>query len=292
MNKTFVAAALALITNQAVAGDKCYALALSSAGETGSFQAGVLKGLLNAGVDIQYDAISGVSGGAVNASILASFAKGQESAAVARLYKFWQDAGNAKLSQDWWGGVVTGLLSEPGLYDETPMKAFLTTELADIGAMQRFINVCLTDVLKGVDHDLRQSDLSNKDNLIEALYASFAWAGYFPPVSAFGSDFFDGSSIMDLDAFSPIAECLKTHAPQDVIVDAILTSEKTLKQVDATNYGAFDIMWRYLSISRYYSNMDGLLRAQFAYPGVQWRYIVAPTESLPDNLFPLVSYAV
>jgi predicted acylesterase/phospholipase RssA len=45
--------------------------------------------------DVAYDTVSGVSGGALNAVLLSSFAKGDEKAAVDRMEKFWIDATNA-----------------------------------------------------------------------------------------------------------------------------------------------------------------------------------------------------
>jgi hypothetical protein len=57
----------------------------------------------------------------------------------------------------------------------------------------------------------------------------------------------------------------------------ILTSEKTLKVVDASSYKSIQMLWRYLEVSRFYSNMDGLLRAQFAYPNITFRNVVAPS---------------
>lgn len=75
--------------------------------------------------EIGYTAVSGISGGAVNAALLSSFAVGEEVEAAERMYTFWQNASNAKLQQDWFGGVLTGLTMEEGLYDESPMKSFL-----------------------------------------------------------------------------------------------------------------------------------------------------------------------
>jgi len=153
--------------------------------------------------------------------------------------------------------------------------------------MQRFVDIGLTDVLSGKYVDFLASDIATQANLVDALYSSFAFAGYFAPVDAFGSDYFDGSTIWDLDIFSAVNECLKTHDQKDIVVDVIMTSEKTLKQVDASKYSAIHILWRYLQISRYYGEMDGLLRAQFAYPDVDFRHIIAPSENLPDNFYPL-----
>lgn len=71
------------------------------------------------------------------------------------------------------------------------------------------------------------------------------------------------------------------------MVDVLLTSEKTLKVVDASQYNSLQMGIRYLEVSRYYGAMDGLLRAQFAYPNVQFRHIISPSSSLPDSTLPL-----
>jgi len=42
---------------------------------------------------------------------------------------------------------------------------------------------------------------------------------------------------------------------------------------------------RYLQISRYYGTFDGLLRAQFAYPEVNFRYVVGPSSKLPEGKY-------
>jgi len=44
---------------------------------------------------------------------------------------------------------------------------------------------------------------------------------------------------------------------------------------------------RYLKIAQYFGTMDGLMRAEFAYPEVNFRYVVGPTEALPKEHNPL-----
>jgi len=102
-----------------------------------------------------------------------------------------------------------------------------------------------------------------------------------------GSEFFDGSTIWDLDIFSAVNKCLETHKDEDIVVDVLMTSAKTLKVVDASDYKSIHMLWRYLEVSRYYSSMDGLLRAQFAYPKITFRNIVSPSADLPSSLYPL-----
>lgn len=75
MNKNLtITAVLALSATQAYA-DTCYALAFSSGEQSAAYTAGVLKGLTTAlGTDATaYSAVSGVSGGGVNAALLGNF---------------------------------------------------------------------------------------------------------------------------------------------------------------------------------------------------------------------------
>ena len=53
-----------------------------------------------------YTAVSGVSGGAVNAAILGSYSVGEEALAAQRMITFWQNSSNSKLYKDWLGGIA------------------------------------------------------------------------------------------------------------------------------------------------------------------------------------------
>lgn len=66
------------------------------------------------------------------------------------------------------------------------------------------------------------------------LFASFAFPGFFPPAEVFGSKYFDGSAVYDIDIFTAINKCLeKGFTEENIIVDVILTSSANLKTVDA-----------------------------------------------------------
>ena len=289
--KTFAVAALVSALAQQAAAAKCYALALSSGDQNSMYQAGVIKGLASTldASEMGYSAISGVSGGAVNSAILANYPVGQEAAAADRMKTFWENSTNTKLYKDWLGGLAEGLLLKGGLWNDAAVLDFLKTEMADISATNRWIDVGLTDVLKGTYVDVQESGLVG-DDLYNVMYAQFAQAGIFAPVEMNNTDYFDGSTIWDLDIFSVVNQCQSMgFADEDIVVDTILTSEKTLKTVDASDYKSIQMLWRYLEVSRYYSNMDGLLRAQFAYPNVVFRNVVAPSAEMPSSWYPLVS---
>ena len=253
------------------------------------YQAGVISGLAATlpAAEMAYQAISGVAGGAVNAAILANYAAGEEATAADRMKTFWDNSANTKLYHDWMGGLAEGLLIKGGLWNDKAVLEFLQGEMADITPNQRWIDVGLTDVLKGTYVDFNAETLTG-DELNNVMYAQFASAGVFPPVEFNNTDYFDGSTIWDLDIFSVVNKCQDMgFADEDIVVDVVLTSEKTLSIVDASGYHSIQMLWRYLEVSRYYSNMDGLLRAQFAYPEVNFRNVVAPSTDMPSSWFPL-----
>jgi len=200
---------------------------------------------------------------------------------------FWDNSANTKLYKDWLGGLAEGLLVKGGLWKDKGVLDFLQTEMADISATNRWIDVGLTDVLQGTYVDFLESGLSG-DNLYNVMYAQFAQAGVFPPTEFNNTDYFDGSTIWDLDIFSVVNQCQAMgFADTDIVVDVLLTSAKSLKVVDASDYHSIQMLWRYLEVSRFYSNMDGLLRAQFAYPDVDFRHVVAPSADMPSSFYPL-----
>lgn len=290
MNKKKVTTIAALLLNSAVAqSDKCYGLALSSGDESAAYQAGVLKGFVdNLPADqYAYQAVSGVSGGAINSVLFSSFAQADEKAATARMVQFWQDAGKSKLYQDWWGGILEGLFAEGGLYDDTPLKEFLQKQFEGI-EIKRPVNVGITNVLDGKFEMFTETNMTSSENLDLAMLASFTTPGFFPPVDAMGSSWFDGSAIWDIDVFSVVNKCKSLgFADKDIVVDVVMTSSASIKDVQAKDYSTISMLFRFLDISTFYGTMDGLLRSKFAWPDVDFRYAVAPSKTLPSSWYPM-----
>jgi len=290
LSKLTLLLASAALKASAQAPAKCYTLAFSSGQESAAYQAGVMKSLAQTlGAEAAYHAVSGISGGAVNAAVLGAFPKGQEAAAAAKMEQFWTAAGSTKLYQDWWGGVVAGLFDAGGIYDDSPLLSFLTQQFSDLPQVQREVTVGLTDVLSGEFKEFQEDVLSNNGDMLNVLYASFAFPGFFPPVEAFGTKWFDGSAVYDVDIFSSVNKCLDAgFKEEDVVVDVVFTSAANLNQVDAEQLKAVGMFFRYLEISSFYQTMDGLLRAKFSFPKANFRYAIAPSKPLPSSIYPLV----
>jgi len=168
------------------------------------------------------------------------------------------------------------------------MKDFFTTEFENL-FNKRDVFIGLTDVLSGNFEILNSKDLQEKEKLIGALQASFSFPGIFPPYEGLGSEYFDGTSIYNLDVFSAVNECLEKTGgkEEDVVVDVVMTTKDYIEKVDASEYTSLSVLYRFMEISEYYGSLDGLLRAKFAYKNVNFRSIVMPSKPLTWNFTPL-----
>merc|ERR1711924_62633 len=70
------------------------------------------------------------------------------------------------------------------------------------------------------------------------------------------------------------------------VVDEIMTSAPQLKDVDASDFKTLNMLARYLQISGYYSAMDGVLRAKFAYKDATFRHLVMPSDAIGSSRKP------
>lgn len=99
---------------------------------------------------------------------------------------FWNTASTTTLYDNWFGGIARGMFYEGGLYDSAPLKKFIKSQFAGT-TLSRAINVGIADILSGDFLSFTEANMTTGNNLVDVLYASFAFAGFFPPVEAFGS---------------------------------------------------------------------------------------------------------
>jgi len=234
-----------------------------------------------------YDAVSGVSGGSMNSVILSDYEKGQEKAAAQRMEKFWVDAANNKLYKNWILGKAQGLFNKGGIYNAQPLWSFLSKELGSVKP-KRQMDMGIVDIVSGKYKEFSSQNITYGASLNDALDASLSYPGFFPPANVFDSYYFDATTVWDIDIATPINRCKdKGFTNENIVVDVILTSSADLKEIDASNYKSVQMLFRYLEISSFYQSMDGLLRAKFAFPGVNFRYVVSPTVAIPSSNKPM-----
>jgi predicted acylesterase/phospholipase RssA len=279
---------LALVMPAQADGDKCYVLALEGGGDKGAYQAGALAQIIESSdpSEVQYDVVSGVSIGSINGAFLAGFAKGEEKAATENMLSHWRTLTQDKIYKDWpWGGPVRGLLQKTALYDSSPFREYIRTQLTP---PLRSLIITATDARTGAAKFWDET--TDWQTLLRAIDASSSYPGFFEPITDLDDTvYYDGGTSFSVNIFSPIAKCVDMgYDYSQIVVDVILCSGATFNDEDVSKYTSIPMLLRYLEIERYYDTMELLERATFDFKGVTWRHVVVPTEKLEPGLIPMV----
>lgn len=117
-----MAVGLAAATDKAGKKDTCLALALNGGGSKGAYQAGVIYGFMHEGNpdDFQWDVVTGISGGAINACGMSVWAPEDGLKMSEWLSDTWNGLSTKRIWQWYPGGPLAGF-KEPGIMDDTPL---------------------------------------------------------------------------------------------------------------------------------------------------------------------------
>jgi predicted acylesterase/phospholipase RssA len=141
---------------------------------------------------------------------------------------------------------------------------------------------CKTKLNIGIANVLNGTFISFNDNfktkdLLHALKASVSYPGIFTPHKAWNSLWFSGSSIWNNDVAAPVLRCKAMgFKEEDIILDVIVDNDPSIEVIDASEYTAIQMGWRSIELVDYFAAKDGILKAQKAYPKVQFRNVVGP----------------
>ena len=128
---------------------KCRALALSGGANYGSWEVGVMWGLVNYGNpdDFAWDVISGVSAGAINTAATAVFETGDEINMTQFLSDAWANLHTHDIWQEWPdAGPIVAIFEKPSMLDSSPAIDFMTNLLAPFGEFKRRFTLAAVDV--------------------------------------------------------------------------------------------------------------------------------------------------
>lgn len=122
-----VAANNSFVAVSATKQETCYALALNGGGAKGAYQAGAIYGFMHEGNpdDFQWDVVTGISGGAINAGALSVWAKEDGLQMSEWLSDTWNNLHTHDVWKWWPGGLVEGFKGQ-SLVDDTPLVNYLT----------------------------------------------------------------------------------------------------------------------------------------------------------------------
>merc|ERR1719246_424171 len=261
----------------------CYALALSGGGSFGTYETGVVWGLLHYGNPDLYrwDVFTGVSAGSINAGMMAAWKKGKEVEMSENISYMCSVTGPADTLAEWPGmlpGPVEGLLHHKGLFDESPMTSYLNeyfTNFTDIGKM---VAISAVDIESGEYHTFTEEvGLENLGTIIRAS-ASIPFA--FEPTHFRDHWYMDGGTVWNVNLKDAVDRCLEIVDDQEHVVIDVAITEHISMEKEAKTGKSYDNFERKRAIRKYYKTMNDVAEFARSRPDVNYRHFFAPSESL------------
>jgi predicted patatin/cPLA2 family phospholipase len=272
---------------------KCRVLILQGGGDKGAYQAGVIKALSeNLPEDARnWDVITGISIGAVNAAVISLFEKGDEIAASDYLLDKWKNLkDSSEIYKSWLLGPIEGYFYKSGFYDTSPSKDFIDKILSDKHKqIKRKVIIGATEVKSGAYIRFNEEYLSESlENFRNAIMASSAYPVIFPNVLIGNQNFIDGGVKAVVDIPAGINKCFDMgFTAEQVFIDMILCNAISISDYDKESYNPIQILLRILELYSYEKTVRDIQESMAFYKNVNWRYLVKPKKGLPWNENPL-----
>jgi hypothetical protein len=263
----------------------CRILALEAGGDRGAYQAGAIKGLIDnlPASDVQWDIVSGVSAGALNGLGFSLFAKGEEKEASDFVINTWLNMkGKSDVFQNWnILGPAYSLFWEESLYDTSPLRNMITSILKG-KTLKRGFNFGATSLTTG--KYIRFQNLT-LDEATDAVMASSAVPGIFPPITFRNDTFVDGGASYFFDLTSAIEMCIAKGFPEsEIVIDLVLcvgTGRPVLRKLTT-----IEVFYQSATILNNNFLSRDLQSVAEDYPEVRIRHLIEPSKPFAE-LVPL-----
>ena len=215
------------------------ALVLSGGGSKGAYQVGALKYILGE-KQVIYDALCGVSVGAINVAFLAMFKDGQEIESSDRLSYLWSQLDNSKIYKRWFPFGRWHAIWRRSFFDSSPLHNLLKSgiDLERIRENGKHVNVGTVSLSSGKYTIFDQTS----DHFVDAVIASASFPGMLTPVNFLGQLWTDGG----VKEISPIKKAVELGAD---IIDVIITNPVTRTKKFIENPTTVDVLKRSLDLS-------------------------------------------
>jgi NTE family protein len=239
---------------------------LPGGGAYGAYQVGVLKALTQKGY--VWDGFCGVSVGAVNGAHMAQFEKEFVKSAALTLEAFWyQIKGNETLYTPWFWGPFEWL-SRRSINNTAPLRSLIKSRL---GPMKLPLSVGAVNLTTKKYSYFRE----DHPQLLDAIMASSAFPGAFPPVKI-GEDYFVDGGVRDV---APIRDAIAMGATEIDCIANTPISELPSYWEKSKDFNLIDLAVRVVEIM---SNEIG--QNDFLPVGVKVNYFAPQQEWKADPL--------
>lgn len=162
---------------------------------------------------LEYDVISGISVGAINALGISQYPIGTEGLMVDLLIEFWRAVTSKAIYKNYPGGIAQGLLLEKGIFDSSPERETLTSKTTT--APLRKISIGVTNLRTGALD--RYNETSSLSEVIEYVMASSAVPSMFPYQIINDEIYVDGGTTQTIDFSGAINRCLEIVDDESLI---------------------------------------------------------------------------
>lgn len=265
---------------------KCRLLALEGGGTKGAFQSGVFKALVELldAEEVKYNAVAGVSVGSVNGVYLAATQIGREKEASRKLSRLWKTIKFEDVVQEFsFLDVVRGFFDRESFLSNAPFPKYITKVLKREGnKLYRRFTIGIVDA-----HTAKTVIVNGTvgmEVLPKYIVASAAIPGIFPYSVLNNRILIDGGTIDNINLRGGIAQCRDLVEDDSAItVDVILTNPLSrYRAMDMRDEASYNVYLRGNELGEKARNYWYLKDAVTAFPRVNWRYLVAPKEELPN----------
>lgn len=273
---------------------KCIAAAISGGGDRGAYEAGLVQGLVDAlpPTEVEWSVLTGISVGSILSTGMAKYPIGQEEVMAKENCDLATSLQKSDIFTDWVGGIISGTLFHSGIYDTAPELAFLKEQFPQSSPPTGDLRVMTIGAANMGNASYKLWHFNGaigSDLVTPALMASSAIPGGFPLVKdPKGNAYYsDGGVIVNIDVFNTVVQCRDLgFADEDIVVDVLLTAghdsiEESVQTVAA--YTTEEVVTRCNAISDYDEFMAVAKDGIDAYPLVNWRCQISPSQDLPGD---------
>jgi len=187
--------------------------------------------------------------------------------------------GSSSVFVEWDGGLVEGLLFQRGVYDNKPLVKTLNSKF--IYGVHRNITIGSTNLDTGLFGQFNET--LGPQGLLTAITCSACPPWYFPPTNFLGSTWVDGGVVINLDVFAAVNRCLDVVSDQSQIVVDLIYDSTNYTIPAETNMTTFDVFRRVKEVKDYDGQMWFYYNAITAWPKVNYRYIIFPSQAMPGG---------
>ena len=246
---------LGLIVSYLHLSSACKVLSLSGGGPLGSFEMGIASTLME-NYDGNWDIITGVSAGSINAAYLSTITKGDEKSFIQDYKKLWLSTTNEQVYSKVY------FLNGKSLYDTIPLKNTLK-KIFQNKIPVRPVLISATSLVKGQSEIFSEIDIKNY-GFVDIIMSSTAIPIYFPPHEFKNDLYVDGGVSSNILMYEGVNYCLKNFPNEHITVDVIVCGKKLEKDPDIINKNnIIDVSTRLINIIfqqvEYYEILNNIL---------------------------------